>query len=171
MLFIFFIWQRKVKVKLLSHVWLFATPWTIAYQVPPSMGFSRQEYWGGLPFPSPGDLPNPGIEPGSPPLKADTLPSEPPGKSSTLSYLQNSRSVVFTVACRIFSCSLSTTSCGMWGLVPHPGVEPGPSALGLGSLSHWTTREVIICTVLKLMFWWCVWRSIQRVRKLEPMNG
>ena len=50
----------KVKVKLLSHIWLFATPWTVAYHVPPSMGFSRQEYWSGLPSPSPGDLPNPG---------------------------------------------------------------------------------------------------------------
>ena len=56
------------KVKSLSHVQLVATPWTIAYQVPLSMGFSRQEYWSGLPFPSPGDLPNPGIEPRSPAL-------------------------------------------------------------------------------------------------------
>ena len=55
------------------------TPWTIAYQAPQSMEFSRQEYWSGLPFPSPGDLPNPGIEPRSPTLQADTLPSEPPG--------------------------------------------------------------------------------------------
>ena len=61
----------KVKVKSLSHVRLFATPWTAAYQAPPSMGFSRQEYWSGMPFPSPGDLPNPGIEPGSPALQAD----------------------------------------------------------------------------------------------------
>ena len=56
------------KVKSLSCVQLFVTPWTVADQAPPSMGFSRQEYWGGLPFPSPGDLPNPGIEPGSPTL-------------------------------------------------------------------------------------------------------
>ena len=55
-------------VKSLSHIRLFATPWTIAYQVPPSMGFSRQEYWSGLPFPSPGDLPYAGIEPRSPTL-------------------------------------------------------------------------------------------------------
>ena len=67
-------------MKSLSRVQLFATPQTVAYQVPPSMGFSRQEYWGGLPFPSPGDFPYPGIEPGSPALQADTLPSEPPGK-------------------------------------------------------------------------------------------
>ena len=70
----------KVKVKSLSRVRLFATPWTVAYQAPPSMGFSRQECWSGLPFPSPGDLPNPGIEPGSPAVQADALPSEPPGK-------------------------------------------------------------------------------------------
>ena len=69
-----------MKVKSLSCVRLFATLWTVAYQAPPSMGFSRQEYWSGLPFPSPGDPPNPGIEPRSPRLQADTLPSEPPGK-------------------------------------------------------------------------------------------
>ena len=57
--------ESEVKVKSLSRAQLFATPWTVAYQDPPSMGFSRQEYWGGLPFPSPGDLPNPGIEPRS----------------------------------------------------------------------------------------------------------
>ena len=70
----------KVKVKLLSHVGLFATPWTVARQAPLSVGFSRHNYWSGLPFPSPGDLPNPGIKPGSPALQADALPSEPPGK-------------------------------------------------------------------------------------------
>ena len=58
----------KVKVKSLSHVQLFVTPWTVAYNATPSMGFSRQDYWSGLPFPSPEDLPNPGIEPGSPSL-------------------------------------------------------------------------------------------------------
>ena len=58
-------------------------PWTVAYQAPPSMEFSRQEYWSGLPFSSPGELPNPGLEPGSPALRADALPSEPPGISYT----------------------------------------------------------------------------------------
>ena len=57
-----------------------ATLWTEAHQAPLSMGFSRQEYWSGLPFPFPGDLPNPGIELGSPALQADSLPSEPPGR-------------------------------------------------------------------------------------------
>ena len=61
------------KVKSLSRVQLFVTPWTVGYQPPPSMGFSRQEYWSGLPFPSPGDLPDPGIKPGSPALQADTF--------------------------------------------------------------------------------------------------
>ena len=73
----------KVKVKLLCCVQLFATPRTVAYQASPSMGFSRQEYWSGLPFPSPGDLPNPGVEPGSPALEADALTSEPPGKQAS----------------------------------------------------------------------------------------
>ena len=67
-----------MKVKSLSHVRLFATPWTVAYQAPWSMGFSRQEYWSGLLFPCPGDLPNPGIEPRSPALQVNCLPAEPP---------------------------------------------------------------------------------------------
>ena len=62
-----------MKVKSLSRVQLFETPWIVAYQAPLSMGFSRQEYWSGLPFPFPGDLPNPGIEPGSPALRADAF--------------------------------------------------------------------------------------------------
>ena len=67
-------------MKLLSPVGLFETPWTVAYQAPPSMEFSRQEYWSGLPFPSPEALPNPGIEPASSALQADALLSEPPGR-------------------------------------------------------------------------------------------
>ena len=64
----------KKKVKSLSRVWLFATLRNAAYQAPLSLEFSRQEYWSGLPFPSPGGLPNPGIEAGSPTLQADALP-------------------------------------------------------------------------------------------------
>ena len=73
-------WKVGMKwsqVKSLSHVRLFATPWRVTYKALRSMGFSRQDYWSGLPFPSPGDLPNPGIEPGSPALQTDALPSEP----------------------------------------------------------------------------------------------
>ena len=75
---VFVLKERKV----MSHscVQLFATPWTVAYQAPLSMVFSRQEYWSGLPFPSPGDLPDPGIELRSATLQADSLPSEQPGK-------------------------------------------------------------------------------------------
>ena len=67
-------------MKSLSRVQLFAMPWTVAYQAPPSVEFSRQEYWCGLPFPSPEDLPAPEIEPMSHALQADSLPSEPLGK-------------------------------------------------------------------------------------------
>ena len=70
-------------MNLLSHVQLFATSWTVAHQAPPSMEFSRQEYWSGFPFPSPEDLPNPGIKPGSSALWADALLSEPPEKPDT----------------------------------------------------------------------------------------
>ena len=83
----------KVKMKSLSCVRLFATPWTVAHQVPLSMGFSRQEYWSGLPFPSPEDLPEPGFEPRSPALQADALPSEPPGKPVASSAVVQKRRV------------------------------------------------------------------------------
>ena len=66
------LYALKVKVKSLSRVRLFATPWGVAHQVSPSMGFSRQEYWSGLLFPSPGDLLNPGIKPTSPAWQADS---------------------------------------------------------------------------------------------------
>ena len=69
------------KVNSLSRVWVFVTPWTVAYQAPLSVEFSRQESWSGLPFPSPEDLPNPGIELESPALKAEALPSEAPEES------------------------------------------------------------------------------------------
>ena len=74
--------RKKVKVKSLSHVRLFAIPWSVVYQASLSMGFSRQEYWNGLPFPSLGNLPDPGIDPRSPALQADALPSEPPGNTT-----------------------------------------------------------------------------------------
>ena len=66
------------------------TPWTVIHQAPLSMGFPRQEYWSGLPFPSPGDLPHPGIKPGSPALLVESLPTEPPGKPCRMDMLSNS---------------------------------------------------------------------------------
>ena len=75
-------WQQRGcgRVLVAKSCPTFATPWTVACQASLFMGFSRQEYWSGLPFPSPGDLPNPGIEPGSPMLQVDSLPTEPPGR-------------------------------------------------------------------------------------------
>ena len=70
----------RAYVRACCHVWLFATPWTVACQALLCMGFSRQEYWSGLPCPPPGDVPNPEIIPMSPSLQADSLPSDPPGK-------------------------------------------------------------------------------------------
>ena len=75
--------------KSLSHVQLSVTPWTLGHQAPLSMGFSRQKYWSGLPFPSPGDLPDPGIKPRSSALQAAPLLSEPPGKFETISGFRN----------------------------------------------------------------------------------
>ena len=76
--------EESKKVKLLSCVCLFATPWTVAYQASPSMGFSRQEYQSGLPFPSPGDLPDTWIDTQVSWLQADALPSELPGKPTVV---------------------------------------------------------------------------------------
>ena len=93
----------------------FATTWTVARQAPLSMGFSRQEYWSGLPFSSPGGLTDAGIKPKSPALQADSLPSEPPGKlinhCSSAKILNNCR---LEVLCHLFNCSallISFPSC------------------------------------------------------------
>ena len=140
-----------MKLKLLSCVWLFATPWTVAFQAPPSMGFSRQEYWNGLPFPSPGDLPNPGIEPGSSTLQADSLLSEPQEQLCNVErsfilikiiYLFICLYWVLVVAGGIFSWGMWTLSCSTWGLVPWLGIESQLPAWGAWNLVHWTTREV-----------------------------
>ena len=95
--------SEKMKVKSLSRVGLSVTPGTVAHQAPPSMGFSRQEYWSGLPFPSPGDLPDPGIEPRSPSLQAETLLPEPAGKPTSgggMYFLDDSVSQVRLVCLR-----------------------------------------------------------------------
>ena len=93
-------------VKSLSCVRLFVTPWTVAYQASLSTGFSRHEYWSGLPFPSPGDLPDPGIEPRSPALEAEALTSEPPGKPSFLIFFYN---MVYPRRLDIVPCAISRT--------------------------------------------------------------
>ena len=80
----YYYWLNSLKVKSLSHIRLFVTTWTITYQAPLSMGFSSPGYWSGLPFPSPGDLPDPGVEPRSPTLQANALPLETPGRLNSL---------------------------------------------------------------------------------------
>ena len=107
-----------MKVKSLSRVRLFATPWTVAYQAPPSMGFSRQEYWSGVPLPSPGGLPDPGIEPGSPEFQADALTSEPPVAWNTLPNLSQptfliwKKSMVMLMAQSCSCESVESLVCG-----------------------------------------------------------
>ena len=122
---------------MLSLVQLFVTPWTVAYQAPQSMEFSRQEYWSGLPFLSPRDLPNPGIEPGYPTLQADALPSEPPGKSKQSEVAQSCptlcnpmdyglpcSSVHGTFQARVLEWA--AISFSRWS--SRPGIEPGSPA-------------------------------------------
>ena len=113
-------------MKSLSHVRLFANPRTVAHQAPLSMGFSWQEYWSGLPFLSPGDLPNPGIEPRFPALQADAfaLTSEPPGKSGwTLfkiknqsinsDFIKNQKVLIFVVLLSFEHFEYVLTHCGL----------------------------------------------------------
>ena len=138
--------RGTVKWKSLSHVWLFATPWTIQ-----SMGYSRPEYWSGEPFPSPGDLPNPGIELGSPALQADSLPAEPQGNpergilcSQVTLYImyENKRKPVLLVSTfRILFSQLCGDNCSVVSVVsdsvrpqrrqparlPRPWDSPGKS--------------------------------------------
>ena len=98
-----------------SHLTL-CDPWPAARQAPLSMGFSRQEYWRGLPCPPPGDLPNPGIEPRSPALQADSLPTEPPGKHRRLCYMhikatpEHSRALSTAGSSSVNICSLFVCS-------------------------------------------------------------
>ena len=90
------VWKWKWKCQSLSRVQLFVTPWTVARQAPLSVGFSRQEHWSGLPCPPPRDLPNPGIEPRSTALQADSLPSEPPGRPYQFINTENRRQNIRT---------------------------------------------------------------------------
>ena len=110
----------------LSRVWLFAAPWTVAHQVPLSMEFSRPECWSGLPFPPPGDLPDPGIEPTSletPPLAADSLPLVPPGKSLKIWYRKPKAQSVFSSV----QFSRSVLSDSLWPQELQHARPPCPS--------------------------------------------
>ena len=122
-------------MKLLSRVRLFAVQWTVAYQAPPPMWFSRQEYWGGLPFPSSGHLPDPGIKPGSPMLQADALPSEPPGKPSRPHFVYSSENLLYNTGSSA-QCSSIDGHLGclhLWAIMNNGVINIG------GQLSAWVT--------------------------------
>ena len=97
------------------------TPYNVAHQALLSMGFSRQEYWSGLPFPSPGDFPDPGIKPKSPALQADSLPSEPPGKPVYFHPVQK-----LTISCRSLRKSLQHISAFTLASFPPPSPPSSP---------------------------------------------
>ena len=118
----------KVKVRMLvpQSCQLFVTPWTAAHQAPLSMGFSKQEYWSGLPLPSPGDLPNTGIKPGVSGMQADSLPSQPPGKFQGFflffiffPFIFISWRLITLQYCSDFSHTLTWISHG-FTYIPHP---------------------------------------------------
>ena len=98
------LWQvfDDVKCQSLSHVWFFVTPWTVACQAPLSLEFSRQEYWSGQPFPFPGDLPKPGIEPRFPALQVNSLLLEQPWKPSRV-LVHEKLGDITVVYCQMFS--------------------------------------------------------------------
>ena len=97
------------------------TPWTVAHKAPLSMGFSRQEDWSGLSFPAPGDLSDPGMEPRSPMLQTDSLPSEPPLSLGEILY------------------EGWGSDCEMWALISHRTFNTQESSKALGSWVKWGT--------------------------------
>ena len=124
----------------LSHDPLFATPWTVAGQAPLSMGSSRQEYWSGLPFPSPGDLPHPGIEPRPPALQAESVPSEPSGKQAfqgCSSVSQFSRSVVSSSLHEVAKLLLVSSSCSSF-----PQSLPASGSFPMSQLFAWGGQSI-----------------------------
>ena len=123
---------------MLGHAWLFTAPWTAAHQAPLSMRFSRQGYWRGLPFPSPGDLPNPGIKPGFPSLQADSLPTELQGKPNSILKSRDNTlpTKVHLVKAMVFPVVMY--GCGSWTIK---------------KAEHWR---------IDAFEWWC-WRRLLRI--------
>ena len=143
------VWSQRVLLNIvivvqsLSRVRLFVTPWTVAHQAPLSIAFSRQKHWSGLLCPSPGDLPDPGIKPGSSAWQADSLQSEPPGKS-LLSELKN--------ACT--SQSILARTLDQWFLLSFFGSRGSFENLKKTLISFWKMH-----TILKLdsASYWTLW--------------
>ena len=162
----------------LSRVRLFAIPWTVACQVPLSMAFNREEYWSGLPFPSPEDLPNPGIKPRSPILQAKSLPSVPPGKCHIyhmyINYTPHSIALIFPYTLYLSNYLLvlitSRLSCRSSGISLYP--ERNYSHSFLPSLSlmrnqHHLHCYLLVCNVLLLSTSGQFFISVIRISVLE----
>ena len=145
----FFLFTVCQKVKSLSRVRLFATPWTVTYQASLSMGFPRHEYWRGLPFPSPGDLPHPGTEPGSPTSQADALPSEPPEKFTVCQRdLSNCVTPTLEVSIGIIVSHFLWESC-----TSEPTVQEAlASRITPGSVLIWVWNIFVFQTVLGISY-------------------
>ena len=131
---------KWTEVKSLSRVRLFATSWMVAYQAPPTMGFSRQEYWSGVPFPSPGDLPNPGIKAGSPALQT---------RRFTVWATREALFVTPWTIAHQASPSMEFSRHEYWsrlpfhspGDLPYPGIEPRSPNIAGRRFTIWATRE------------------------------
>ena len=139
----------RVKMESLSCVCLLATPWPVAHQAPLSMGFSRQEYWSRVPCPPPGDFPDPGTEPGSPALQADSLPSELPGKPPA-------------------QMAATLLSDGM-GVLPSDGMGVLPSSSGSVGPKSCCPQVILNMTLL----WGTLWipsNLLLKICKLEYFN-
>ena len=169
----------------LSHfncVWFFATLWTVAHQAPLSMGVSRQEYWSELPCPSPGDLPDPGIEPApaaSPTLQVDSLPTEPPGKLISLILLI----ILFffnwskiALQCSASFCYLTTWTSYLYTNVPclEPPSHSNPHPTHLGQ--HWAelslpSSRLPLASILHTVVYTCQNYSPNLSYPLLPTRG
>ena len=116
-----------MKVKVAQWCPTFYDPMVVACKAPLSMEFSRPEYWNGWPFPSPGDLPNPGIEPKSPTLQADSVPSEPPGMCiNNINEFSDFNSLVFRAAVQLLSpVQLFATPWTAARQAPYPSLSSG----------------------------------------------
>ena len=144
------------------NVWLFATPWTVACQAPLSMGFSKQEYWSGLPFPPAGDLPQPGTELVSPTLVGIFFTTELPGKP-----LSNLQVVLKDCCCDQDKRDSSPQRTNTKVLAPtgdfrelHCNSEFHPEGTGKGALTFSGERECV-----------CVWGGGGIIRKMKISNG
>ena len=150
-------------MKSLSRVWLFQTPWTVARQASPSMGFSRQEYWSGLPFPSPGDLPDPGIKTRVSCMKADSLLSEQTGDPLKKNYFlkrekalnqPNLKKILLLLLSLVFSEWIKTApSCEPVG----PGFDKDYSVWSVRCCIPWVPTVFQALASYKRIDKWCCW--------------